>query len=1568
MYLMTPQIPLCTVKLQVSKTHADSSLYTSGRNVALGASPFTLQSFINQIMHLMKKCNFLTLFSGTHLMLTSLFLAFFFQLQSGTAQCSLSCESLVNVSLNQNCTAEITPDVILNGSPAVSCPTGVLFVQAKINGSWYPAVGNFIANSTHIGKTLEVRVRDLQSGNSCWGNIFIEDKLAPTVICQDITVSCGVKNYAPANLAALSLTAAYPTAVDNCTGVTRSHNDVESIDVACGATINGKLNMSYAVKRVWTATDAGGMSATCVQWIYFQRVAVAAVLAPRDTVLSCGVGSYAASVTGAPCYQVGAIKYPLFPNNSFCEVNTSYQDQIIDVCSGTKKVIRTWTIMDWCAPAVAGTNPRYLIQVIKLEDKTGPVFTCPANTTISVDQGSCCATFDMPDVIVTDNCSLVKSAGGNIQRYALNGDSLGTVVIAGTVSGFAGNNLWNPDTMATYGNTACLPVGIHVITYAVTDDCGNVGTCSYRVSVRDFVEPTVVCDIKTAVSVGQDDPNDCYLPNTASCQFAGVSWVRALTFDDGSYDNCNKIKFTVQRMAPYSAFINSLNKVNGFPDCNDATADPVSEFGRATAEGDSVKFYCAEAGTTQMVILRVYQVDGAGNVMLDLNGQPIVNSCMVEVEVQDKLAPKCTAPANVTVSCESFDPTLASYGLPTVTDNCCLDATKTYLGQKGFTGYVDYSQFDTICNKGIILVSFTAYDCGGRTSVCGQRITVNYQQDYFLHLPADAIDTTCKSTATYGVPVIFDKDCELVGTSFVDDTFRIVPDACYKVIRKWKVANWCTFNADLPCVTIPNPTPHAISNHPSNLNAPVLKVTPYAAGNTSVPAEWRSSLMSVNPGEPATDFSTFWVADANCYTYNQIIKVVDQVKPVIDNCPTTAANFNDLTANDSTLWNDIALVDLLHNTHDLCETEVDLSVTASDLCSGENVAASYLLFLDTNGDGVRETVINSLTPPTHGTVNLGNASNPNFAGGTSVRFDNRNVATNQRYCFTTQSTVTGGKKTTRLAWNTQAAPSTYVVPQLPAGRHKIKWVVTDGCGNESTCEYEFVVRDTKAPTVVCLNGVSINIMPTGMIDIWDTDMYQYISDNCTPANQMHTGICVGCNTFPRDSANNPIKAVLFNCSQLGTQIVRIWAQDKMGNADYCETALLVQDNAGNCTTINNKTLTGATKGTDKNGTIQGASDVTVKLNITATNSTPGGVHTFNTNNQGLYSFLNAVPIAADVTITPIKDIDHVNGVDMLDVLKVQRHILGLEPIDNPYRQVAADVNNSRSITASDIVEMRKLILGSYATLPAVSSWRFVEKSFQFPVAANAFSTVFPEMITIPNINDSKDNANFEAIKSGDVTGNAIYNSIQSVDDRTTATLFLDAQDQELVAGQTFTVAFKAATQADAAQFTLLLNGCNVKATDLQDQNFALHTGAMTVAQEKPTQFSVTFVATQAGKVSQMVRISDKITPAVAFAGTERQSVALRFNGIQVAEGFELMQNVPNPAKGTTKIGFTLPAAGTATLTFTNVEGRVLKTVKGNYAKGLNTVEIMVSELETGVLFYQLDTAGNTDVKKMIVIR
>jgi hypothetical protein len=218
-----------------------------------------------------------------------------------------------------------------------------------------------------------------------------------------------------------------------------------------------------------------------------------------------------------------------------------------------------------------------------------------------------------------------------------------------------------------------------------------------------------------------------------------------------------------------------------------------------------------------------------------------------------------------------------------------------------------------------------------------------------------------------------------------------------------------------------------------------------------------------------------------------------------------------------------------------------------------------------------ETVVNSTTPASPvwaGTPYRWQRANPNYAGGTIRNFRRRPVLPNQKYGFALQTTTTSGtNKTACVRWNTQQSQNSYVIPELPYGTHKIKWIVEDGCGNETICEYTFVVKDCKKPTVVCINGLSVNIMPTKMIALWDTDFLQYTEDNCTPtpANLVTAIRKSGTGTgFPTNPDGTPQKSVTFTCDELGTQLVELWSMDLAGNADYCETYVIVQDNMGNC--------------------------------------------------------------------------------------------------------------------------------------------------------------------------------------------------------------------------------------------------------------------------------------------------------------------------------------------------------------------------------------------------------------------
>jgi subtilisin-like proprotein convertase family protein len=866
--------------------------------------------------------------------------------------------------------------------------------------------------------------------------------------------------------------------LDNCSNVTLSYLD-NTIPDTCGSGLTGHIN------REWTAVDAYGNSSTCIQRIDQLRPGLTDVVTPSDY---DGIDAPAFDCTGSmptlnghpnptPDWieSQGLPGYPsVFGQPSGCSINWDYQDFPIVVCDGTIKYRREWTIIDWCTGEMIMHN-----QIIKVVDNQGPSLTCPQNLSVSTDVFTCCATVDLPDLIITDGCSRIKTT-----HVTVTGQQAGVQTLDGSLMNFPGNNLSDPDTLAVFGFPNCLSKGSHTVEYYAEDDCGNTGTCAFQLTVIDNVPPTAVCDAKSTVAIGVDDPSDCFGPagpngNPAglnSCEFAGISWVKAAAFDNGSYDACGNVKFTVRRMAPYSDCILALNSTNGQTPCNDVFPDFPSEFERAISEQDSIKFYACEVGTIQPVILRVYQLEADGSFSLYPNGTPIYNECIVEVEVADKIKPVCSAPQDVTVTCEQFDPSLLAYGLPVLTDNCCLDTNQNYQGQCGLSQTLGYASFDTLCSKGTLLRRFTAFDCNGNSSQCTQRIFVNYSQNYYVHFPDDVIVNACNGTGIYGEPQFFGEDCELLATAYEDQIIDVVPDACFRIQRTWTVINWCTYNPGLPSTIVPNPNPNAINNHPANLPGPIVSAC-------DAVAPWNPTIVKISPVDPAeTNYCSFWDANNNSYKYTQVIKIIDTTDPVFANCPANTVTYTDNTQNDPTLWHQVFNPNL--PAEDLTEMEANLSITSSDDCAGANLALAFLLFLDLDGDGTQETVINSNNLPGADTILYNNVSTPGYLGGTPVNFDTRAVPTSQKWHFSLQNTVTLNQRTSAVRWNTAQAPGTFVVPQLPEGTHKIKWIASDLCGNESVCEHTFTITQG----------------PSSGIDLLDTDGFALYQNEPNPFN------------------------------------------------------------------------------------------------------------------------------------------------------------------------------------------------------------------------------------------------------------------------------------------------------------------------------------------------------------------------------------------------------------------------------------------------------------------------------------
>jgi hypothetical protein len=77
------------------------------------------------------------------------------------------------------------------------------------------------------------------------------------------------------------------------------------------------------------------------------------------------------------------------------------------------------------------------------------------------------------------------------------------------------------------------------------------------------------------------------------------------------------------------------------------------------------------------------------------------------------------------------------------------------------------------------------------------------------------------------------------------------------------------------------------------------------------------------------------------------------------------------------------------------------------------------------------------------------------------------------------------------------------------------------------------------------------------------------------------------------------------------------------------------------------------------------------------------------------------PLIPDTTLAiRIKGDDNpLSGISTYDIVLIQQHISGVAPFICPYQWIAADVNNDLLVDSLDIIELKKLILGTYTVLP-----------------------------------------------------------------------------------------------------------------------------------------------------------------------------------------------------------------------------------------------------------------------------
>jgi len=120
----------------------------------------------------------------------------------------------------------------------------------------------------------------------------------------------------------------------------------------------------------------------------------------------------------------------------------------------------------------------------------------------------------------------------------------------------------------------------------------------------------------------------------------------------------------------------------------------------------------------------------------------------------------------------------------------------------------------------------------------------------------------------------------------------------------------------------------------------------------------------------------------------------------------------------------------------------------------------------------------------------------------------------------------------------------------------------------------------------------------------------------------------------------------------------------------------------------------------------------------------------------------------------IKEGGATNGVSAQDLIRIQKHLLFIDPMTNPLSKLASDANGSGTISSLDIVTLLKLLLGQTSNFPDQQEWITIPADTDFGPPTQHPPVIPSYTIPLQDILDGLRQPDFIAIKKGDANGNA----------------------------------------------------------------------------------------------------------------------------------------------------------------------------------------------------------------------
>ncbi len=518
----------------------------------------------------------------------------------------------------------------------------------------------------------------------------------------------------------------------------------------------------------------------------------------------------------------------------------------------------------------------------------------------------------------------------------------------------------------------------------------------------------------------------------------------------------------------------------------------------------------------------------------------------------------------------------------------------------------------------------------------------------------------------------------------------------------------------------------------------------------------------------------------------------------------------------------------------------------------------------------------------------------------------------------------------------------------PVGIYDITITARDECQNESTFEYVVSVQDTNTIEYRCVK-LFVDIPDTLSLEVSAND-FLFITDlGCNDPSSLTAsfGPAIG------DSLST------FSCGDLGdsTIFLQVYIDGQLVE-DSCKTLITIEDPGMFCpstrtmASINGDVLT--VRGTALPQTY-------VELE--------GGEVDDMTDAAGHFAF-GDMPVGGDYMVKPYNNNDPRLGVSTLDMILIQRHILGLQRFDDPYSYLAADINDSESLTGSDVVELRQLILGITGEFSNNTSWKMVDAYQTFDDPSEILYEAREDKLILDLQYDVV--ADFTAVKIGDVNGSV---DVGLRGDRLADSRSATWLETELVDGQ---IVFTASRDLDMRGLQLVLNvpglidveavNIDIATDDYYYDNEKLAISWINASGTSIQAGDALFAISQdADKLSRSYTLADDI-PSEVYLGEQLDVVPVELRSAALGADMSLIKNAPNPWSDMTEIGVVVSETSQVQIVISDVAGKVVKTMTETCYPGVNKVIISRSDLHAAGLYYYTVTDGkSTMTQKMILL-